>query len=172
MSNRQFYAMVLGALAVAAAIGSIGSFSLASAQAPDDKTFTVEAARVAGTSDVFYHSLSAFPEISGSINAGDELMSRVQVSFVEAAGIAAEAGDGNVIGGNLAIEQGYLVYVFRVLSDDTQKMVIVDAGNGEVLHVSEGMEIDALSALGGHGPIGFGAVKVFHAPPMQAPEEQ
>lgn len=117
MSNRQFYAMVLGALAVAAAIGSIGSFSLASAQASDAaKTFAVEAASVAGgPGDVFYRSLSMFPEISGSIDAGDELMSKVQVSFVEAAGIAAEAGDGNAIGGNLTIEQGYLVYVFRVL---------------------------------------------------------
>jgi hypothetical protein len=66
----------------------------------------------------------------------------------------------------------YLVYVFRVFSDDMQKPAIVDAGNGEVLHLSEGMEIDALSALGGHGPIGFGAVKAFQAPPMQAPEEQ
>ncbi|MEM2139497.1 hypothetical protein [Nitrososphaera sp.] len=171
MSNRQFYAMVLGALAAAAAIGSIGSFSLASAQAPDEaKTFTVEVTRIGGPADVFYSSLSAFPEITGSVDAGDELMSRVGVGFAEAAGIAADAGNGSVIGGNLTIEQGYVVYVFRVFSDDTQKMVIVDAGNGSVLHVSEGTEMDALAALGGHGQFGFGAVKVFKAPEIQ--EEQ
>lgn len=173
MSNRQFYAMVIGALAVAAAIGSIGSFSLASAQVPENKAVMVEATRVAGApGDVFYHSLTAFPEINGSIDAGDELMSRVGVRFAEAAQIAADAGNGSVIGGNLTIEQGYVVYVFRVFSDDMQKMVIVDAGNGSVLHVSEGIEMDALAALGGHGPVGFGVFKAFEAPWVQETEEQ
>lgn len=169
MSNRQFYAMVLGALAAAVAIGSIGSFSLASAQAPEDKTFNVETGTIVGPAgNAFYSKLASFPEINGSINAGDELMSKVQVSFVEAASVAAEAGNGTVIGGDLTIEQGYLVYVFRVLDGDMQKMVIVDAGNGSVLHVSEGMQIDALSAIGSHRPTGYGAVKILKGPDAPA----
>ncbi len=172
MSNRQFYAMVIGALAVAAAIGSIGSVSLATAQTPESKTYTVEATRIAGApGDVVFHTLTMFPEINGSIDAGDELMSKVQIDFALASDIAANAGGGKVIGGNLTIEQGYVVYVFRVLSGDVQKMVIVDAGNGSVLHVSEGMEMNALAALGGHGQMGFGLVRTFEAPWTHAEEQ-
>jgi hypothetical protein len=72
----------------------------------------------------------------------------------------------------MTIEQGYLVYVFRVLAGDEVKTVIVDAGNGEVLHVSEGMEMDALSAISGHGPSGFSTVRVFEKPLLEEAEEE
>lgn len=174
MENRTFYAMVLGALAVAAAIGSVASFSLASAQTSEGPENVV--VKATGPHDVFYGAgmagLSAFPEIDGSIDAGSEVMSKAETSFIEAAEIATEAGNGTVIGGNMTIEQGYLVYVFRVLSGDMVKTVIVDAGNGEVLHVSEGMEMDALSAIGGHGPFGFSAVRVFDKPLLEEATEE
>lgn len=170
MENRTFYAMVLGALAVAAAIGSVASFSFASAQTSEGPENVV--VRATGPHDVFYSGMSAFPEIDGSINAGSEVMSMAETSFIEAAEIATEAGNGTVIGGDMTIEQGYLVYVFRVLSGDMVKTVIVDAGDGEVLHVSEGVEMDTLSAIGGRGPFGFAAVKVFEKPLDMAKEEE
>lgn len=165
----RFYAMVLGALAVAAAVGSIASFSFASAQTSEEPENVVVQA---GVRDVFYKGMSIFPEINGSINAGSEVMSKAETSFIEAAEIAIDAGNGTVIGGDMTIEQGYLVYIFRVLSGDMVKTVIVDAGNGEVLHVSEGMETDALSAIGGHGPSGFAAVRVFDKPMLEETTEE
>lgn len=168
----KFYAMVLGALAVAAAIGSVASFSFASAQTSEEPENVM--VRATGAHDIFYGGIgmSAFPEIEGSINAGSEVMSKAETSFIEAAQIATDAGNGTVVGGDMTIEQGYLVYVFRVLSGDAVKTVIVDAGDGEVLHVSEGVEMDALSAIGGHGPFGFSAVKVFEKPVLEETSEE
>jgi hypothetical protein len=173
MENRTFYAMVLGALAVAAAIGSVASFSLASAQTSGEPENVF--VKATGPHDIFYGGmagLSAFPEISGSIDAGSEVMSEAETGFVRAAEIATDAGNGTVIGGHMTIEQGYLVYVFRVLAGDVVKTVIVDAGNGEVLHVSEGIEMDALSAIGGHGLSGFSTVRVFEKPLLEEAEEE
>ncbi len=173
MENRTFYAMVLGALAVAAAIGTVASFSFASAQTSEEPENGMAGATVAH--DIFYGGapgVSPIPEINGSINAGSEAMSKAKTSFIEAAQIATDAGNGTVIGGEMTIEQGYLVYEFRVLSGDMVKMVVVDAGNGEVLHVSEGVEMDALSAIGGHGPFGFATVKLFDKPVDVQDEEE
>jgi hypothetical protein len=170
MENRTFYAMVLGALAVAAAIWSVASVSFASAQTSEEPQNVV--VHSAGARDIFYGAgMSAFPEIEGSIDAGSEVMSKAETSFIDAAQIATDAGNGTVIGGDMTIEQGYLVYVFRVLSGEEVKTVIVDAGDGEVLHVSEGMEMDALSAIGGHGGPGFAAVRLFEKPVLEEATE-
>ncbi|MGI0018999.1 MAG: PepSY domain-containing protein [Nitrososphaera sp.] len=157
MENKTFYALVLGALAVAAAIGSVASVSFASAQTGNEtaKTVTVMADD-AGVLKIDH--FSPVPQINGTINAGEQILSKVNVNFVDAANTASKAGKGHVIGGSLSIEQGYVVYVFRVISGDLEKTVIVDAGNGEVLHTSEGFKVDMLSAISGPGHFGFAAM--------------
>lgn len=66
-------------------------------------------------------------------------MSKVKINFGHAANTATNAAGGHVIGGDLTIVNGYVVYQFRVISGDQEKTVIVDAGSGEVLYTSEGM---------------------------------
>ena len=174
MENKTFYALVFGALAVAAAVGAMASVSFASAQAPENEFAKAKAIKLqANSSDVLFHKFAPIPEINGTINAGEEILSMVNVNFVDAANTASEAGNGHVIGGSLAIEQGYVVYTFRVISGDLEKTVIVDAGNGEVLHTSEGFEVDMLSALSGPGHFGFPAVRIFSiaAEPAEVEEQ-
>ncbi|UVS68407.1 PepSY domain-containing protein [Nitrososphaera viennensis] len=178
-NKRTFYALVLGALAVAAAVGSIAaaSVSFASAQtaAPDNENAATKANVVAfkasSAADMLYQKFAPIPDIKGSVNAGDELMSKVQVSFSDAAKTAADAASGTVIGGNLAVEQGYLVYSFRVLSGDQAKTVIVDAGNGQVLHTSEGFPADIMSEISGRGTFFAPAVKAFSVTAATPDEE-
>lgn len=175
MENKTFYALVLGALAVAAAVGAMASVSFASAQAPENELDRAKAIRMqANGPDVLFEKFSPIPEINGTINAGEEILSMVNVNFVDAANTASEAGNGHVIGGSLSIEQGYVVYTFRVISGDLEKTVVVDAGNGEVLHTSEGFKVDMLSALSGPGHFGFPAVKSFivGADPAEVEEQQ
>lgn len=169
--RRTFYALVLGALAVAAAVGSIASVSFASAQTTNNnnenaKVIALNATAVPAT-DVLYQKFTPIPAIKGSVNAENELMSKVQVSFSDAAKTAADAGQGTVTGGNLAVEQGYLVYSFRVLSGDQAKTVIVDAGNGQVIYTSEGFPADVMSEIGGHGIIS-GSSSSFFTPAVKA----
>jgi uncharacterized membrane protein YkoI len=127
MENRKLYALVLGALAVAAAIGSVATVSFAAAQ-PQEK----------GNKE---------PMINGTINAGNEIMSKVKVDFVNATSTAGKAAKGHVIGGDLTIENGYVVYSFWVISGNVEKNVIVDAGSGKVLYTSEGFPADLLSEM-------------------------
>lgn len=155
MENKKLYALVLGALAVAAAIGSVATVSFASAQTPEDQKVIKWGI---GGPDVKF--MQAFPKVNGTINVSDEIMSMVKVDFVDAANTAADAANGNVVGGDLTIMNGYVVYSFRVISGDMEKNVIVDAGNGEVLDTSEGFPANLLSEMGGKGFFGFPAMKV------------
>lgn len=161
METRTFYALVLGALAVAAAIGSVATVSFASAQSPDNATAKAKVIRAGGEGqDIKF--MQAFPNINGTINAGQEIMSKVKIDFVDAANSASSAAGGHVIGGDLTIVNGYVVYQFRVLSGDQEKTVIVDAGSGEVLHTSEGMPANLLAELSGPKFFGGPAIEAFN----------
>jgi uncharacterized membrane protein YkoI len=107
------------------------------------------------------------PQINGSVTVANEtsnfINENVKVSFVAAAQTAqAQVANGTVVGGHLAVVQGYLVYTFFVADTDNQTghLVIVDAGNGDVLYTSEGGPFGSFGhpmifgRWGGHG--GFG----------------
>lgn len=89
-------------------------------------------------------NMTAVPDLGGSVNIRDAMSDlvrdSVKVSFTDAAATAQEqVENGAVVGGKLATIQGYLVYSFRVVDYDagTSRVVIVDAGNGQVLYTSD-----------------------------------
>jgi uncharacterized membrane protein YkoI len=155
--ERTLYAMMLGALAVAVAVGSIATVSFASAQIPNsNETAQAKIVTLNATAapDMLFQKFAPIPDIKGSVNAGSDLMSKVQVSFSDAAKMAADAASGTVT-------ESYLVYSFRVLSGDQMKTVVVDAGNGQVLYTSEGFPADVMSEISGHGTFFTPGVKAF-----------
>lgn len=86
------------------------------------------------------------PDITGSIAISDSDFSGLEeISLADAMTIAQETvEDSNAMWGKLQVIQGYLVYKVGVLSDDDMYYkVIVDAGNGNVLYVSEGKSKDS-----------------------------
>jgi uncharacterized membrane protein YkoI len=95
------------------------------------------------------------PRINGTVNAGetmkDFIKDNLKVTLSQASETAAkQVENGVVAGGHLGVVQGYLVYTLYVVNPDdhTGRMVIVDAGNGEVLHASEAGQ---MGSFGGHG---------------------
>jgi uncharacterized membrane protein YkoI len=100
------------------------------------------------------------PQLNGSVNVREQanqfIQDNVQVPFATALETAqAEVGNGTVISGHLGIVQGYLVYIFKVANFDaeTSRIIIVDAGNGAVLHTSGDMPLyfGGLGCGGGGG---------------------
>jgi uncharacterized membrane protein YkoI len=88
------------------------------------------------------------PQLNGSVNVREQsnqfIQDSVQVPFGTALETAqAEVGNGTAISGNLGIVQGYLVYIFKLANFDaeTSRIVLVDAGNGSVLHTSGDMPL-------------------------------
>jgi uncharacterized membrane protein YkoI len=88
------------------------------------------------------------PQLNGSVNVREQsnqfIQDSVQVPFATALETAqAEVGNGTAISGSLGIVQGYLVYIFKLANFDaeTSRIVIVDAGNGSVLHTSGDMPL-------------------------------
>jgi uncharacterized membrane protein YkoI len=88
------------------------------------------------------------PQLNGSVNVREQanqfIQDNVQVPFATALETAqAEVPNGTAISGHLGIVQGYLVYVFKVANFDTEtsRIIIVDAGNGAVLHISGDMPL-------------------------------
>ncbi|MGI0045945.1 MAG: PepSY domain-containing protein [Nitrosotalea sp.] len=129
-SNKKMLAMILG-VAVIATFGA----SLAYAQTP-----------------------STTPtKIVGSIVLPGMILSEVKVPFTTAATTAAGAPgitNGQVLSGGLKVIQGSLVYGFKVTNGTGVFSVIVDAGNGSILHTSTGHPL-TLGALGsGHSGMG------------------
>jgi len=91
-----------------------------------------------------HHSL---PEISGSLLAGDTIQENIEmekIHFSVATAVAENAvTDGQTIKGKLGAVQGFLVYKFGIVDGDGLfHKVIVDAGNGFTLYISEGKSID------------------------------
>ena len=93
------------------------------------------------------------PQIQGSVNLQQMLLSSVHTKFTDAANTAAGAvTNGQVLGGSLTVIQGSVVYTFKVFDGTNIYSVIVDAGNGKVLYTSQGhpMQLGALVGGGGH----------------------
>jgi uncharacterized membrane protein YkoI len=112
------------------------------------------------------------PQINGSVSLANEasnfINENVKVSFVAAAQTAqGQVTNGTVLGGHLGVVQGYLVYTLFVsdIGNQTGHLVIIDAGNGNVLYTSEGQSFGSFGhpmmfgPWGGHG--GFGE---WHGP--------
>ena len=101
----------------------------------------------------------SLPRINGSINVGQEIKNffneNTKVPFNTAAETAlSQVPNGKVLGGHLGVTQGYLTYSFFVVepTSETGHRVIVDPGNGKVLHTSEGVPISSFaSSWKGHG---------------------
>ena len=100
------------------------------------------------------------PQINGSVNVREQanqfIQDSMQVPFATALESAqAEVGNGTAISGHLGVVQGYLVYIFKIANFDaeTSRIVIVDAGNGAVLHTSGDMPLyfGGLGCGGGGG---------------------
>ena len=95
----------------------------------------------------------SMPRINGSINAGQEIKNffneNTKIPFNTAAETAlSQVPNGKILGGHLGVTQGYLTYTFFVVvpGNETGHKVIVDAGNGKVLHTSEGFSIDSFAS--------------------------
>ena len=136
-SNTKLLAMILG-VAVIATVGA----SLAYAQS---------AGTTPGTT-----SPTTPPQIQGSVNLQQMLLSSVHTKFTDAANTAAGAvTNGQVIGGSLTVIQGSVVYNFKVFDGTNIYSVIIDAGNGKVLITSQGHPMQLGELLGGgHGMCG------------------
>lgn len=100
------------------------------------------------------------PQLNGSVNIRQQsnqfIQESVQVPFATALETAqAEVGNGTAISGRLGVVQGYLAYIFKLANFDTEtsRIVIVDAGNGSVLHTSGDMPLyfGGLGCGGGFG---------------------
>ena len=109
------------------------------------------------------------PQLNGSVNIPEQsnqfIQQSVQVPFATALETAqAEVGNGTAISGHLGVVQGYLVYIFKLANFDaeTSRIVIVDAGNGSVLHTSGDMPL-YFGGLGcGGGGFGGGGGHHYH----------
>ena len=140
-------AMVLG-VAVIATIG--GSFAFA---------------QTAGSTSGQSSTGTAPPQIQGSVNLQQLLLSNVQTKFTDAANTAAGAvTNGQVISGSLAVIQGSVVYNFKVIDGTNIYSVIVDAGNGKVLYTSQGhpIHLGGLLGMGGGGMGHYGMMGKHH----------
>ncbi len=90
--------------------------------------------------------------IQGSINLPQTILSSVKTSFTTAANTAAgQVTGGQVLSGGLVVQQGYVVYAFKVTDGKSVYSVIVDAGNGQVLKTSQGHPLSIGSLIGGMG---------------------
>lgn len=152
-SDKRLLAMILG-VAVIATVGV--SFAYA---------------QTAGTTSGTNSSTTA-PQIQGSVNLKQMLLSSIQTKFTDAANTAAGAvTNGQVIGGNLAVIQGSVVYNFKVFDGTNIYSVIVDAGNGKVLNTSQGhsFQIGSLFGMGHSGMMHKFHMKNYAAQP--APQQ-
>ncbi len=120
-------------LVIAAVIAAAGLLSLAT---------------VASVSAQQADMQNGMPQINGSVNVREQMSNfideNLKVSFTAAAETAQQqVTDGKVVSGHLGVVQGYLVYTFFVVNTDTDtgKMVIIDAGNGSVLHASDEFQL-------------------------------
>jgi hypothetical protein len=120
------------------------------------------------------------PKINGSVNVGEGIKNffteNAKTPFITGAQTAQnQIANGTILGGHIGVTQGYLTYTFFVVNpaNDTAHIVIIDAGNGQVLYTSEGKQIplwsqsmfgsfgqgrghEGFSGSGGFGPFGHG----------------
>ena len=148
-------AMILG-VAVIATVG--GSFAFA-------QTASSSSSSSAGSTSGQGSTGTAPPQIQGSVNLQQLLLSNIQTKFTDAANTAAGAvTNGQVISGKLAVIQGSVVYSFKVIDGTNIYSVIVDAGNGKVLYTSQGhpIQLGGLLGMGGGGMGHYGMMGKHH----------
>ena len=90
----------------------------------------------------------SIPEISGSISipeTSDDHSAKAQIALSVAMAVSENAVEnGKAMWGKLDVTQGFLVYTIGVLANDNIfHKVVVDAGTGEPLYVSEGVSKDS-----------------------------
>lgn len=116
---------------------------------------------------------TSHPQIQGSINIEQLLLSKVTVSFTDAGNTAAtKITNGKVISGSLTQMQGYLVYAFKVIDNNNMVyFVIVDPSSGQILYTSQGHSFQMGGMMGqggmmmrGHHMMGGGAWSANKAP--------
>jgi len=102
------------------------------------------------------------PQISGSVNVAktmkDFIKEHKTTSFAEAANTAEhQVPNGVAVNGNIGVVQGYLVYTFFVMDteNDISYIIMIDAGNGTILHKSDGVSMKDMGKFG-HGAFGHG----------------
>src|SRR3989454_12045425 len=109
---------------------------------------TLAFAQTAGTTST--PSQTTPPQIQGSVNLQQMLLSSVHTKFTDAANTAAGAvTNGQVLSGSLTVIQGSVVYTFKVFDGTNIYSVIVDAGDGKVLYTSQGHPMQLGALLGG-----------------------
>ncbi|OLC94601.1 MAG: hypothetical protein AUI92_00210 [Thaumarchaeota archaeon 13_1_40CM_3_38_6] len=136
---------------------------------------TLAFAQTAGTTST--PSQTTPPQIQGSVNLQQMLLSSVHTKFTDAANTASGAvTNGQVLGGSLTVIQGSVVYTFKVFDGTNIYSVIVDAGNGKVLYTSQGHPMQLGALLGGehfgmrgHHMGGYGWK--MHQPSTTAPSD-
>ncbi len=96
------------------------------------------------------------PQITGSVDVGKTMKNLIKegrnISLSDAASTAEKKiTNGVAVGGHLGIVQGFLVYTIVVQDQQADKtyMVIVDAGNGQVLYTSEGHQMKSFGGMFG-----------------------
>ncbi|MCD6037804.1 MAG: hypothetical protein K0S67_1692 [Nitrososphaeraceae archaeon] len=124
--------------------------------------------QLTGTNNTNIREYDTVPKINGSVSVEDNIRSfleeNTKIPFVSAAEIAQkQIANGTVLGGHLGVTQGYLTYTYIIVDQakETIHKVIIDAGNGQALYVSDGRQIDSFShpmfGSFGHGKAhGFG----------------
>jgi uncharacterized membrane protein YkoI len=124
-----------------------------------------------GTNNTNIREYGTIPKINGSVNVEDNIRSfleeNTKIPFVSAAETAQkQIANGTVLGGHLGVTQGYLTYTYIIVDQakETIHKVIVDAGNGQALYVSEGRQIYSFSQPM-FGPFGHGKAHGFGGGP-------
>ena len=142
MSTRNFLSKKVIIVAVLTA-GVISAVLVAS-------SFTSQATAQQEQQRMMRWFVGEMPQINGSVSVSNETHSFIKengnVSFVAAAETAQrQVTNGTVFGGHLGVVQGYLVYTVLVADtgNQTGHLIIVDAGNGDVLYISEGQSFGA-----------------------------
>src|SRR5215212_3810094 len=105
-----------------------------------------------GTINTNIREYDTIPKINGSVSVNDKIRSfleeNTKIPFLSAAETAQkQIANGTVIGGNLGVTQGYLTYAYIIVDQakETIHKVIINAGNGQSLYVSEGRQIDSFT---------------------------
>src|SRR6266511_2942270 len=108
------------------------------------------------------------PNINGSVSiqnaTNDFVKNNVKVTFTDAANTAkGQVPNGVVVGSRLSDVQGFLAYTFSVANygAGTMKIVIVDAGNSQVLYTSNDLPVYT-GGIGGGCPGGAGWGGMHH----------
>ena len=115
---------------------------------PLENSWAQQSMQQRGMNETHYDEM---PKINGSVNVRDGIKNffaeNAKTPFITGAQTAqGQIANGTVLGGHIGVTQGYLTYTYLVVNptNDTAHKAIIDAGNGQVLHTSEGKQIGSL----------------------------